>query len=62
MIRKIQLGISIDNEKNVIGVIDNLSELGLVEGVDRTLFLMGVYNYLLNRESSKFQRKVEVRR
>lgn len=60
MIREIKLGISVDNEKNVIGVVDNLRGLGLVEGVERTIFLMGIYNYLLNREMRKFRNKIEM--
>ncbi len=50
--REVKLVIRIDEKNNRIGVIEETINLHV--GIDKELFLYGVYNYLLLRHGKKF--------
>jgi hypothetical protein len=54
-IKTINLIIKVDSENNKIAVAER-SKMEL-EGIDRIMFMIGVYNHLLNKEVSKIQKK-----
>ena len=54
--REIKLLIRIDEKTNRIAVVEEQA-LGIPEGIDKELYMYGIYQYLLNRMSQKIKIK-----
>ena len=54
--REIKIRIVIDEKTNRIGVIEQAT-LGIPPGIDKQLYLQGVYQYLLSRINQKIKIK-----
>ncbi len=50
--RELKIVVRIDEKKNIIGTFIDSNSFGMPKGIDKTLFLMGVYHHLFNRESA----------
>jgi len=53
--RELRIVIRIDEKKNIIGSIVDPKGLGIPKGIDRSFFLIGIYNYLINKELGKLR-------
>jgi len=52
--REIKLLIRIDEKTNKIAVVEEQA-LGIPPGIDRQIYLQGIYQYLLNRINAKIK-------
>ena len=58
--RDIKIRILVDEQKNMITVAEDFTALGMQEGVDKVLFLIGLYTHLINQQAVKLKQKQQV--
>jgi hypothetical protein len=52
MIKEIKIIIRVDEDKNIIGIAEDFSKLD-IKGINKTLFVLGVYGHLYSHQLQK---------
>jgi len=56
MTKLIKIAVKVDEKNNVIAIAEDLEGINIPEGIDRTLYVLGIYAHLFNHQLKKLNK------